>query len=205
MDKRPRQSVCAGSQTRENFFTSQLIKFQFALAAILLALLCSNGVAAQTEILENQVKAAFLYKFPTYVEWPPSSFANTTSPVVFGILEADAMADELSLISRDNLLNGRTIVIKKLQPSDSTAGLNILFIGASQTRAAEPLLLEALSNSILTVTEAPAQRPNGSIINFAIMDDRVRFDVSLVMAEQAGLTVSSRLLQVARRVIEPNR
>ncbi|MES2625598.1 MAG: YfiR family protein, partial [Pseudomonadota bacterium] len=86
---------------------------------------------------------------------------------------------------------------------DSIDGLNVLFVGQSQTRTSEPLLRSALSHATLTVTEAPAQRPDGSVINFAIIDDRVRFDVSLAMAEQAGLTISSRLLQVARRVIEP--
>ena len=148
------------------------------------------------------MKAAFLYQFPAYVEWPASSFAEATSPLVFGVLEADAIADELSVLSRDKPLSNRAIVIKKLRLGDSIAGLNVLFIGRSHTRTAIPVMLNALSSSILTVTEAPAQRPNGSIINFAIIDDRVSFDVSLPMAGQAGLTVSSRLLQVARRVIE---
>ena len=174
-------------------------------ALLLLIVLCSvTDAAAQTEAQENQVKAAFLYKFPAYVEWPSASFSDSASPVVFGVLEADAIANELLLISRDNLLIGRTIVVRKLQPGDPTEGLNVLFVGQGRTRTSGPLLLEALSSSILTVTEAPAQSPNGSVINFAIIDDRVKFDVSLAMAEQAKLTVSSRLLQVARRVIEPN-
>ena len=170
-----------------------------------LLILCNiNRAAAQTENIENQVKAAFLYKFPTYVEWPAASFAEPTSPVVFGMYDADQLADELLLLSRDRLLDGRAVTIRKLQPGDSTAGLHVLFIGQSRTRTSEKILAEALANSILTVTEAPVQRPDGSIINFAIIDDRVRFDVSLVMAEQAGLTVSSRLLQVALKVIEPS-
>jgi hypothetical protein len=190
---------------RKNFITLQSMHWQQARVLLLFLALTNNaGVVAQTEVLEHQVKAAFLYQFPAYVEWPASSFADSSSPLVFGMLEADAIADELIAISRDNLASGRPIVVRKLQPGDSTEGLNVLFVGQSQTRTSEPLLLQALTGAILTITEAPAQRPNGSVINFAIIDDKVRFDVSLAMAEQAELAISSRLLQVARRVIEPN-
>lgn len=173
-------------------------------ATVLLILAHAAAAAAQTETLEHQVKAAFLYQFPAYVEWPASSFADAASPLVFGMMEADAVADELLALARGNLVSGRTIVVKKMLPGDSTEGLNVLFVGQAQTRGSEPLLLQALTSAILTITEAPAQRPAGSVINFAIIDDKVRFDVSLAMAQQAGLTISSRLLQVARRVIEPN-
>jgi hypothetical protein len=180
-------------------------RYRQSRAMLLLLLLTGTvGAAAQPETLEHQVKAAFLYQFPAYVEWPASSFADSTSPLIFGMLEADAIADELIAISRDNLVSGRTIVVRKMRPGDSMEGLNVLYVGQSQTRTSEPLLLQALMEAVLTITEAPAQRPDGSVINFAIIDDRVRFDVSLAMADQAGLTISSRLLQVARRVIEPN-
>jgi hypothetical protein len=171
---------------------------------LLLILLSAAGATAQPETLEHQVKAAFLYQFPAYVQWPASSFADSSSPLVFGMLEADAIADELIAISRGNLVAGRTIVVKKINPGDSVEGLQVLFVGQSQTRTSEPLLLQALDGAVLTITEAPAQRPDGSVINFAIIDDRVRFDVSLPMAEQARLTISARLLQVARRVIKLN-
>ena len=170
----------------------------------LLVLISAADATAQMETLEHQVKAAFLYQFPAYVAWPASSFADSSSPLVFGMLDADAVANELSAISRDNPVSGRTIVVKKIGPEDSIAGLHVLFVGQSATSASEPLLLQALAEGILTITEAPAQRPDGSVINFAIIDDRVRFDVSLAMAERAGLTISARLLQVARSVIEPN-
>jgi len=171
---------------------------------LLLMLVDAPEISAQTQALEYQVKAAFLYQFSAYVQWPASAFADPTAPLVFGILDADTIADELIAISRDNRVSGRTIVVRKLAPDDATDGLHVLFVGRAQTRTSEPLLLQALAGSVLTITEAPAQRPDGSVINFAIIDDKVRFDVSLIMAERAGLAISSRLLQVARRVIEPN-
>jgi hypothetical protein len=190
---------------KKTFAILQFMHSQQARTLLLLLALTSNaGAAAQTEVLEHQVKAAYLYQFPAYVEWPAASFADPTSPLVFGMLEADAIADELVAISRDNLASGRPIVVRKMRPGDSPEGLNVLFVGQSQTRTSEPLLLQALAGAVLTITEAPAQRPDGSVINFAIIDDKVRFDVSLAMAEQAELAISSRLLQVARRVIEPN-
>jgi hypothetical protein len=173
-------------------------------AFLLLILINSDGAAAQTETLEYQVKAAFLYQFPAYVDWPAASFADSASPLVYGMLEADAIADELTEISRANLISGRSIVVRKMQPDDSTGDLHVLFVGEPRNRALEPVLLQALANSILTITEAPEQPPDTSVINFAIIDGKVRFDVSLIVAERARLTISSRLLQVARRVIEPN-
>lgn len=190
---------------RKNFKNLQSVRSKLTRALLLcFALINTVGAVAQTDVLEYQVKAAFLYQFPAYVEWPASTFADPTGPLVFGMLEADVIADELIAISRNNLASGRTIIVRKMRPGDSTEGLNVLFVGQSQTRTSEPLLLQALTDAILTITEAPAQRPDGSVINFAIIDDKVRFDISLAMAEQAGLTISSRLLQVAQRVIEPN-
>ncbi|MES2625663.1 MAG: YfiR family protein, partial [Pseudomonadota bacterium] len=111
------------------------IYFLLSKALLVLFAICSvTRVIAQTDVLESQVKAAFLYKFPAYVEWSSSSFADAASPLVFGILEADAIADELSLLAGDALLINRKVVIKKLRAGDSIDGLNVLFVGQSQTR-----------------------------------------------------------------------
>lgn len=171
--------------------------------SLLLIVCMSAGSAAQPVDSEYQLRAAFLFQFPSYIEWPSASFTEASDPVVVGVFEAEAFANELLEMSSTVQSGSRKLVVRTLQRADSTQGLNILFVGQPATRASEPLLEDALKRAILTVTDAPARRPNGSVINFAIIDDRVGFDVSLAMAEQAGLQVSSRLLQIARKVIEP--
>lgn len=168
------------------------------LVLVLLLILPGNSPLAQTE--EYQVKAAFLYKFAGYVQWPAQIFSDETSPFVFGILGADALADSLEKIVKGREVNGRPIEVRRLRQDTPVAGVHVLFVGQSSTASIESDLAEVAAGSVLTVTERPL-RPSGSVINFEIVDERVRFDVSLIHAEQGKLLISSRLLQVAYKVI----
>ena len=167
---------------------------------VFFVLITSSNLAAQTTT-EYQVKAAFLYKFAGYVEWPAGSFSDGTSPLVFGVIGADPLADNLEQIVRDRRIQGRAILVRRLNADEPVTGLHVLFVGQSSSTMAEPLLFDAASMSVLTVTETASPRSSGSVINFEVIDDKVRFDVSLRPAEQGGLKISSRLLQVAHRVI----
>lgn len=174
----------------------------FAILTLLVSLTTSINLIAQTTTSEYQVKAAFLYKFVGYIEWPADSFNDDASPVVFGVLDADLLADNLEQIVEGRRIQDRNILVRRLRDGDSFAGLHVLFVGQSSTADMEPVLLEAAGMSVLTVTETPAPRSSTSVINFEIIDNKVRFDISLKLAERGGLKISSRLLQVAYRVIE---
>src|SRR5690606_40598650 len=98
--------------------------------------------------------------------------------------------------------NGRAVEIRRLQPLQALDEVHVLFVGQTLENDAATMLREALAESVLTVTEANTQRPDDSVINFMIAGDRVAFDISLIAARRADLQLSSRLLQVAQRVIE---
>lgn len=149
---------------------------------------------------ERAVKAASIYRFLAYIEWPPSSFARPDSPLVIGVAGADELADELSRITADRVADGKPIQVRKLQPSDTLAGLHVLFIGRSPADSQAQLLRLALAHPILTVTDTEGALALGSMINFRLVDGRVRFEVSLGAAERSGLKISSRMLQVALAV-----
>lgn len=169
-------------------------------AALLWAACCAAGVALADSSTERAVKAASIYRFLGYVEWPPATFSRQDAPLVIGVASADELADELSRITGGRAVDGKTIQVRKIRPGDPLAGMHVLFVGRLPAEAQTQLLHSAWSRSILTVTDTEGALAWGSMINFRLVDGRVRFEVSLGAAEKGGLKISSRMLQVALAV-----
>lgn len=160
-----------------------------------------NAQAAEDgETLELRVKAAFLYKFASYVEWPAKSFARPETPVTIGVIGAESLATELVQAVAGRTVNDRAVTVKRLNAGDSLAGIHILFIGRAESARLDQLAQSAQPRSILTVTESAGALARGSVINFVLSDGRVRFQIALDSAEKSGLKLSSRLLAVAQQV-----
>jgi hypothetical protein len=172
-------------------------------AALLLALalgcvasgLPPQGAQAQGQNLERSVKAAFLYKFLGYVEYPGDMPAQMT----VGVIGADDIATELTQITAGRMINGRPIVVKTLRDPDALAGLQLVFVGGDAAQTPQ-ILRNAAKNGVLSVTETENGLQQGSVINFRLVDDRVRFEISLPAAEKNNVRLSSRLLSVAYQV-----
>jgi hypothetical protein len=165
----------------------------------LAALACAAaGLAHAQQASEAAVKAAFIYRFANYVEWPESAFAPD-APFTIGVAGADEVAAELEKIVPGRTVNGRRVVMRRIAEGESARGLHVLFIGkgVSNPRA---LLRSAQSPGLLVVTEGEHGLELGSAINLVVADDRVAFEVSLDAAERNGLRISARMLAVARRV-----
>jgi hypothetical protein len=169
---------------------------------LLLAMAAQASAWAQAEPVaeEYQVKAAYLYKFLGFVEWPPQVFQTPQSPFVIGVVGADALADELAQVVASRQVNGRPAVARKLRVGEPLTGVHLLFIGRDVGTRAAAVLAAVKDKSTLTVTESEEAFAAGSAINFVVIDDKVRFDVALRSAETSNLKISSRLLGVARRV-----
>jgi len=174
-----------------------------AMAALLLLAAGADDAAAQTtaQAAEHEVKAAFLYKFISYIEWPPRSFAREDSPLVIGVVDAPAVADELASIVAGRNVNGRGVILRKVERSEALAGVHVLFVGRGTGARAATLLAAARGHAMLTVTESDETFPTGSVINFVVIDGKVRFDVDARHAESENIKVSARLLSVARKVV----
>ena len=168
------------------------------LAMLLLALSCLSVDAQQgvpAPVLERSVKAAFLYKFLGYMEFP----TDPGPSLVVGVLGADEVAAELAHITNGRNVGGRSISVRKLADGDALTGLTLLFVGADAALPAASLRA-AEKNGTVTVTEQENGLQIGSVINFRLVDDRVRFEVSLPAAERCNVRLSSRLLSVAYHV-----
>ena len=156
---------------------------------------------ADAQADEYRVKAAFLYKFGGYIEWPSGSFARADSPVTIGVMGANALADELVQIVAGRNVNGRPVRVRKLRPGDPITGLHVLFVGRADGGRLGELLAAARGQALLTVTESEEGLELGSMINFVVVEDKVRFDIAPPPSESSNLKISARLLGVARKVV----
>jgi len=161
---------------------------------------CNVQAAEDSETLEQRVKAAYLYKFAGYVEWPATSFARPDTPVTIAVVGAEPLATELAQAVTGRTVNDRAVTVKRLKAGESLAGIHVLFIGKSESARLNQLAQAAQSRSILTVTDSEGALAQGSVINFIVADRRVRFEIALDAAEKSGLKLSSRLLAVAQQV-----
>jgi hypothetical protein len=146
---------------------------------------------------EYQIKAAFLYNFTKFVEWPPSRFATPESPIIIGILGDNPFGDVLETIVKDRRVNNRPIEIRLVATKAEAAAVHVLFSGAGheQQIAAMRGLLQA--QSVLTVGETPQFAASGGIIDFIVGDDKVRFFINAGSGDQAGLKISAQLLKLS--------
>ena len=162
----------------------------------------ANAAPAELQVSESRVKAAFVYKFGDYIEWPAEAFEAADSPLMIGVVGADGLADELARIAQGHTVGGRRVVVRKLHYGDALTGLHIVFIGRADSRRVTSALAESKGRPALTITESADGLRMGSMINFVVVSDKVRFDVALPSAEASRLKISSRLLAVARTVVE---
>ena len=171
--------------------------------ALLLAALLACGAAdsrAQDRAAEHQLKAAFLYKFAGYVEWPDASFARADTPIAIAVVGDEALAAEVAQAVTGRTVNDRRMTVRTLKPGEALAGVHILFVGRAESGRLGQIAQSALAQSVLTVTESEGALAQGSVINFIVAERRVRFEISLRSAERSGLKLSSRLLAVATQV-----
>lgn len=160
----------------------------------------SQAQPAERPDIERQVKAAYLYKFGNYVEWPEHVFRTPDSPVRIGVIGADPIADELAQLAAGRTINGRQIVVRKLRRDDPLTDINILFVGRSANARLPDILGAAKGIPMLTVTESDDGIAAGSMINFVMVDGKVRFEAAPKAAGMSNLNISARLLAAAYKV-----
>jgi hypothetical protein len=156
---------------------------------------------SQAEVLEYRIKAAFLCKFANYVEWPAQAFARTDSPIVIGVVARDAVADEITRTAAALSVDGRPLKVRSLHQGDSIADVHLIYVASSENSRLAETLAAVKGRPVLVVTESSQAVALGSMINFVVVDNKVRFDISPHSAESSRLRISARLLSVARTLI----
>lgn len=146
----------------------------------------------------DAVKAAFLYRFASYIEWPTETDAGES--FVVAVSGADGVADQLEKLLPGITVRGRPAALKRVARPSDLDGVHILYIGPDALRRTRALREAAGKLPILIVTEDAAGFDAGAVINFIEQNRNVRFEVSLAAADRARLRIDSALLAVAARV-----
>jgi len=146
---------------------------------------------------EYQVKAAFLYNFAKFVEWPPGTFANSTDPIGICIVGQNPFGSVLENMVQGKKVGDHTFAVRRLPDTEQASQCQILFIGAAEWKRTRVLLDAVKSTGVLTVGESDDFTVLGGIISFRLDGPRVRIKVDLQTAEHARLRISSKLLSLA--------
>jgi len=151
---------------------------------------------------EEQVKAAYLYSFAKFIEWPSRSFQSASSPFHFCVVNNRSFQAELDRTVKGKSVAGRAIEVASVLDTEQSRSCHLLFVDASQERQSRPLLRALQGATILIVGETRNFIDGGGTIGFLMEDEHVYFEINQREATLAGLYVSSRLLSVAKRVIQ---
>ena len=181
---------------------SFLSRLTALIAAAGAATLVVSSASAQTEAgFEDDVKAAYVFNFTKFVEWPSSAFTGQTDPINVCVAGDAAVVRALERIVAGEHVEGRPLRAIAELPDDP-AHCHVLFVGRGASERASRLMATTSKVPVLTVGDSTRFLQQGGMIAFVVENRRVRFDISVRPAERAGLKVSSKLLRVARNVRE---
>lgn len=174
------------------------------MVSLIFLLLLSTGGRAQNAVdatfSEYEIKAAFLYNFAKFVEWPETVFVDSARSVYIGILGKDPFGSVIDKTIANKKVKGKPLAIRRFQKLEDLKLCHILFISASEKDSVTQILDTVENLSILTVGDMDQFAEKGGIINLLNKDNKVRFNINLIAAERANLKISSRLLKLAEIV-----
>lgn len=170
----------------------------FGAAALALALF-AGGAPARANSLEFPVKAAFLYKFAPFVEWPATAWSSPDSPLTVCVVGDDPFGAMLDHAVQGQHLGPHPIVVHRLDRLGADSGCSIAYVGGSRLQSVSDALDAVQGTPVLTVTDE-AEGPAHGIIHFVVRGNRVRFVIDDAAAAKNGMTISSKLMRLALSV-----
>jgi hypothetical protein len=166
-------------------------------AGLIVAPLRSGETHPPTEF---EVKAAFIYNFSKYIQWPKGF--DTSKPFVIAIIGKDPFGVVLDEAVFGQKVQGRSVIIKRLTRIDDIPNCDILFVAASESSRLARILGTLHQAPVLTIGDVNRFAELGGMINLTTEDNRIRFEVNVKAIERAGLKAGSQLLRLARIVNE---
>jgi hypothetical protein len=150
---------------------------------------------------EYQVKAAFLFHFAQFVDWPPEAFKANDSPITYCTVGGDPFEGGLDTSLKGKTIGGRPVRVLHFKEAGDSQGCQILFLGIADKKVVSVTLGKLSGSPVLTVGESEHFAQGGGMIGFFLEDNKVRFEINLEAAEHAKLKISARLLALAKTVI----
>jgi YfiR/HmsC-like len=152
------------------------------------------------QIQEYQVKAAFLYNFAKFVEWPSQAFKTPMDPIVVCVLGHSPIGNVLEEMIRGKSIEGRALAFRQVGDALEASACQILFVSSSEGNRFRALAGELKPAGILTVGDTQGFAAEGGVINFKLDGGHVRFEINIDAAEHEQLRISSKLLGLAQIV-----
>jgi hypothetical protein len=149
---------------------------------------------------EYQVKAAFLLNFARFVDWPPTAFDAPADPLIIGIVGDDPFGDGIDRLIEHKFVSGHALQVRRFPDAKSLGRSHVLFVAGTDRQLAAKVIEAVRKSPVMTVGEMEGFAQAGGVCTFTREGSRVGFEINVTAAARAGLTLSSRLLALARIV-----
>ncbi|MBI3698472.1 MAG: YfiR family protein [Acidobacteria bacterium] len=154
----------------------------------------------RTPVLEYQVKAAYLYNFAKFVEWPADKLGDDAGPILVGVFGKDPFGSLLDSTLKEKTVRGHRLEVRRVSGPVELKQCHIVFISEPERRRLAEILESLGKANVLTVSEKRQFADDGGMINFVTEENKVHLEINLHAAERAGIRISSQLLKLARVV-----
>lgn len=164
---------------------------------------------------EYKIKAAFLYNFIKFVDWPEEKTDDPKEPIIIGIVGKDPFGEAFEPMTKKQIKGRNGLIsrfegmekLKKSGKTDKSAieslrKCHLIFICSSEEKNITDIINLVDKHSVLTVGENPNMLKSGGMINFVVEENKVRFEINLTAAKNSKLKIRSQLLRLAKNVIE---
>lgn len=186
-----------------HYLEINLLKKIFVLFVVIVLCIPASDIkkayAKSPALQEYQVKAAFLYNFAKFIEWPAEAFKDANNFLIIGIIGRDPFGDALDVLEQKSIA-GRKILIRRFASVEDLQRCHILFISNSEKENLPNIFKAIRKWHVLTVGEMKGFPQSGGMVNFILVDNKIQFEINVDAAQQANLRISSQLLKLARIV-----
>ena len=183
--------VCTSARYR----STRLAGLGFFVCALLFS--CGQVLPVQSApAAEYQVKAVFLFNFAQFVEWPPSAFPQSQTPLVIGVLGQDPFGSYLDETVRGERVNNRPLIVRRYRRVEEIQTCHVLFISRSEADRLDQILASLKYRKILTVADVESASGSRVMIRFVTQQNKIRLRINPEAARAANLTISSKLLRL---------
>lgn len=171
---------------------------------VLTGMLVCAPLQTRAQSKEYQLKAAFLFNFAQFVEWPPETFATPDAPFCIGVLGDDPFGSALDAMVQGETISGHKITVLRASQLDVLKNCQIVFVSKSEKNRIPEILAALKSKPVLTVGDMENFGQRGGNINFYQEDNKVRFAINPAAAKEDGLRISSQLLRLGK-IVHPDK
>jgi hypothetical protein len=169
-----------------------------ALLLVSLAIACTSTARADESTQEYKVKAAFIVNFARFIEWPSDAFANDDAPIIIATVGTDPFNGALEQAVAGKKIGRRSIEVRHFDSPDKIKDCQILFVPQTDSETTDRILRRTSGMHILSIGDDENFTAAGGAIRFFTADSKMRFEISLTATDRAKLTISSKLLKLAR-------